>query len=176
MRTMLTSNSIKLRALEPYDIDLLFEWENDFELWKVSNTLTPFSRETIKSYLDSIHLDIFQTKQLRLMIDTHDEPQKTVGMIDLFDFDFYNSRAGVGIMVHKNHRQKGYADDALKIISNYSFNFLNLHQLYCSISEKNKPSIKLFKNNGFEVIGVKKDWLFNNDEYEDVFFMQKIKE
>ncbi len=66
---MIRNDKIILRALEPADADLLYQWENQMELWSVSNTLTPFSRHQIITYINQISLDIYQTKQLRLMID-----------------------------------------------------------------------------------------------------------
>lgn len=76
---------VKLRALEPEDIDLLFDWENNPENWAVTNTLAPFSRLILQSYLDNSHLDIYQTRQLRLMIDVLQPSHAavTVGAIDL---------------------------------------------------------------------------------------------
>lgn len=170
---MLNGKYITLRAPEPSDADLLYQWENDFELWKVSNTTKPFSKNLINKYIENEHLDIFQLKQLRLMIVTA-VSHETIGMIDLFDFDVYNSSAGVGIMIHKDYRENGYAYDSLVVLCDYVFNFLNIHQIFCNISENNLKSIKLFEKAGFEKNGLKKDWIFNGNNYENVFFYQKI--
>ncbi len=171
---MIKGNSIFLRAVEPKDADLLYKWENNMQLWKVSNTLKPFSYNIIKKYIENEHLDIFQIKQLRLMISLLKEQKTTVGMIDMFDFDPYHKRAGVGIMINSNFRKKGYALDAIFTFSDYAFDFLNIHQLYCSISMKNKKSINLFTKAGFEKAGIHKHWLFNGKNFDDVCFLQKI--
>ena len=77
---------VALRALEPEDIDLLYKWENDMEIWEVSNTLTPFSKHQLKTYIELAQLDIYQTKQLRLIVEGTNEDGEcsTVGLIDLF--------------------------------------------------------------------------------------------
>jgi len=170
---MLIGKYVKLRALEPDDAELLFTWENDFEIWKVSNTLKPFSLSVIKKYIENDHLDIFEIKQQRLMIEKT-SGNITIGMIDLFDFDVYNSRAGIGIMIHKNYRENGYAFDTLEIICNYAFELLNVHQLYCNISENNTASIKLFEKAGFVETGTRKDWIFDGNTFQNVVFYQKI--
>lgn len=78
-------------------------------------------------------------------------------MIDIFDFDFHNKRAGIGILIkNSKYRHKGYGTEALKLLLDYCFEHLNLHQLYCNISEDNEASIKLFKHHEFEEIGLKK--------------------
>ena len=70
---MLKSKNIELRALEPSDVDLLYQWENNEELWHLSNTVAPFSRFVLEQYVMDSHQDIFTTKQLRLMIDKKED-------------------------------------------------------------------------------------------------------
>lgn len=168
---------IQLRALEPEDLEILFKWENNTNIWNVSNTLTPFSRFIIKQYLENYHKDIYELKELRLIIDLkHDNNKFTaIGLIDLFDFDPFHNRAGVGIVINNtNERGKNYATNALKLLIEYSFNYLKLNQLYCNIATSNAPSLKLFKNCGFEIIGTKKKWLRSPNGWEDEYFLQLI--
>ncbi len=143
---MLENNIIKLRALEPSDIDLLYKWENDISVWRVSNTLAPFSKYIIKQYIENSHFDIYQTKQLRLIIDLKSgEELIPIGCIDLFDFEPFHNRAGIGILIaDSEYRGKSYASEALDLLIKYSFEILNLHQLYCNITVDNEASLKLF--------------------------------
>lgn len=172
MRT-LKGEHMYLRALEPEDLDFIFSIENDENLWELSSTQTPYSRFLIKQYLDNAHKDIFEVKQLRLVICKTDDD--ALGLIDLFDFDFKNKRAGVGVLIQsEQNRAKGYGKEALKLLINYSFNQLHLHQLYCNISEENQASISLFESNGFSKIGLKKDWNFNGKTYKNEFLLQLI--
>lgn len=168
---------IKLRALEPEDIELLYKWENEQSIWHVSNTLAPFSKYILKKYIENSHLDLYQTKQLRLMIDILSEHKTvTVGAIDLFDFDPYHLRAGVGVLIaREKDRNKGIAEMALKELMNYAFNVLHLHQLYCNIASDNLASLKLFQKAGFVVCGTKKDWLKIADGYKDELLLQIIR-
>ncbi|GGD05522.1 GNAT family N-acetyltransferase [Hyunsoonleella pacifica] len=170
----LTGKHINLRALEPEDLDFVFEIENDETIWHLGNTQTPFSRYVIKQYLENALKDIFEAKQLRLVVES--KKREALGLIDLFDFDFKNKRAGVGIIVKDEaNRAKGYGNEALKLLINYSFTHLGLHQLYCNISEENKASIQLFTKHGFEKIGLKKDWNYNGGNYNNEFLFQLIK-
>jgi len=169
----LKGEHIYLRALEPEDLEFIHTIENDESVWEMSNTITPYSRYLIKQYLEQAHKDIFEVKQLRLVISSYDDV--ALGMIDLFDFDFKNSRAGVGILVKDaNERGKGYGKEALKLLVDYSFTHLCLHQLYCNISEENETSIKLFSNQGFKNIGLKKDWNLVNGAYKNEYVFQLI--
>lgn len=164
---------IRFRALEPEDIDLLFEWENDAEIWEISNTFEPFSKYILAKYIKDSNRDIYESKQIRMIIESIEG--KAVGAIDLFDFDPFHFRAGVGILIHdEKDRKLGYASDALKLLCAYATNYLRLHQLYANISEDNLASIHLFKSNGFELIGTKKDWRRTLDGWKNELMFQKI--
>jgi len=171
---ILENSNIRLRALEPVDLDLLYRWENDSSLWEVSHTLKPFSLFTLKQYLETSHLDIFESKQLRLVIERKKE-NEPVGLIDLFDFDPFHQHAGIGISINnKEYRLKAYAKEALETLCNYAFSVLQLHQIYCNIIAKNTVSLKLFKNEGFEIVGLKKEWIKTRDGWVDEYLLQKI--
>lgn len=169
-------NNVTLRALEPEDVDLLYQWENDMELWVVSETLTPFSKHQLQQYIKTMNLDIYQSKELRLMIETVDEKHQVVGMIDLFDFDPYHNRAGVGIMVKKEFEGMGLASKGLQLFIDYCFNNLGIHLLYCSIIRGNNRSIRLFESKGFQCSGIRKHWRKVGREYVDEGFYQLINE
>jgi diamine N-acetyltransferase len=166
---------IYLRALEPEDLEFIHEIENDELIWEISNTETPYSKYLIKQYIEESHRDIYQVKQLRLVISNYDN--KALGMIDIFDFDFKNKRAGIGILIKdEKNRMNGIGSEALALLINYCFTHLNLHQLFCNISESNKASIKLFKKQGFCEVGLKKDWCFVNGAYKNEYLYQLIKD
>jgi diamine N-acetyltransferase len=173
MDQSLSYRKITLRPLEPEDIDLLYKWENNMEIWEASNTKMPFSKYILAQYIKESAKDIYETKQLRLIIQN--ENSEPVGAVDLFDFDPYHLRAGVGILIHhKNDRNQGYAADALTALSNYAFHILGLKQLYADIAADNLSSIKLFENVGFEKAGVKKNWLKTANGWKDEIFYQKM--
>ncbi len=171
----LKGKTVKLRAVEPSDSELIWEWENNEANWQLSNTLTPFSKHTIDIYVETADRDIFENKQLRLMIDEL-ESKKTVGSIDLFSFDPYQLRAGVGILVQNmQDRHKGFAKESLGLLIDYCKDYLALNQLYCNISKSNTASISLFESCGFRNTGIKKDWQrISYNTWEDVLFYQLI--
>lgn len=172
--TTLKGKNIYLRALEPEDLEFVYGIENNEEIWEVSNTQTPYSRFLIKQYLENAQQDIYEAKQLRLAICLNSD-EKAIGLIDLFDFDPKNKRAGIGIVIEKpSERDKGLGSEALQLLINFAFQQLNLHQLYANIGAKNEISLKLFSKFGFQKIGVKKDWLFYNGNFQDELLFQLI--
>lgn len=141
----LDGKGIKLRALEPEDLDFLYAIENNESFWEVSHTQTPFSKYVLKQYLENAHIDVFESKQLRLLIEEK-STNKQLGLIDLFDFNPQHKRAGVGILIHPDFQQSGFATAALSILINYTFTHLNLHQLYANILADNSKVLLYLQN------------------------------
>jgi len=170
----LTGDTLYLRALEPEDLEFVYNIENDENIWPVSNTQTPYSRYLIRQYLENAHQDIYEAKQLRLAI-CEKNTFRALGLIDLFDFDPVNKRAGVGIIIqHADDRSKGRGKEALGLLIQYSFTKLHLHQLYANIDVENAASVALFTNFGFQCAGVKKDWIKRQNHYADEALYQLI--
>jgi diamine N-acetyltransferase len=161
-----------LRALEPLDIDFLFDTENNEQFWEISGTQTPYSKHILKKYIENAQQDIYEAKQFRFLIA--DSVNSPVGLIDLFDFNPQHRRAGIGILILPQFQNKGYGSEALQLLINYSFNKLNLNQLYANILSDNKASIALFNKLGFAKVGVKKEWIFNNNTFKNEILYQLI--
>ncbi len=171
----LSGKKISLRALEPEDLEFLYQIENNESFWEVSHTKTPFSKYVLKQYLENAHLDIYESKQLRLLIEEK-STKKQIGMIDLFDFNPQHKRAGVGILIHPDFQKNGFASEALSLLINYSFSHLQLHQLFANITTDNYKSVTLFKKHHFVKIGIKKDWILSEGKFKDEVLFQLIKE
>ena len=170
----LSGTNLYLRALEPEDLDFIYQIENDESVWEVSNTQTPYSKFLIRQYLENAHQDIYEAKQLRLAICIKNS-RTPIGLIDLFDFDPKNNRAGIGIVIQKEtDRSKGFGKEALGILIAYSFKQLQVHQLFANIAVDNVSSLNLFATFGFEKIGIKKDWIYTNNSYHDEVLFQLI--
>ncbi|MBR6262629.1 MAG: GNAT family N-acetyltransferase [Prevotella sp.] len=163
-------HNLKLRALEPEDLDFLYTIENDEDLWEVGNTNVPYSKYAISNYLLTTQNDIYADKQLRLVLE--DDSNKPVGLIDLFNFSPSHLRADIGIAVVADVRNKGYGKEAVEWLVRYSKNVLHLHQLCAWVGAHNAYSLKLFHNAGFEQGARLKDWVFDGKHFDDVIVMQ----
>ena len=162
---------LRLRALEPSDLEMMYVIENDKSLWIYSNTSSHFSKHTLKNFIENSHLDILDHKQIRLVIYDN---LNSYGFIDLFDYDHISRRAGIGIVIFERFRSKGIGSLSLKLIEEYVLSHVPIHQLYANISSNNFESISLFKKNGYCKVGLKKDWVFYNNKFNDQLLFQKI--
>ena len=172
-RTALQGPTVRLRAVEPDDVEIMYLWENDPEVWRVSGTLAPFSRHALMKFVEELHSDVYRTRQLRLIIENPEG--KAAGTLDLFELDPLNRRAGVGILVYdKSERCRGYASEALGLLEGYARRTLGLHQLWCEVDAANAASLRLFGRAGYVRTGCKRDWTLTPEGFRDLLTLQLI--
>ena len=171
MKKIISNDIVTLRSLEATDLDVLYCWENDTRLWTVSNIMAPSPKSYLWQYLQNYDSDIFNTRQLRLMI-TLTESGEPVGTVDLTNFDPFNNRAEFGIMIDKAHEGKGIGDAALKLTVGYVRDYLGLFQIYALVPTSNTVCIGLLKKHGFASAGILKKWINHGTEVHDVEMLQ----
>lgn len=172
MAEQLQKGDIMLRAPEPEDLDVMFQFENATDLWEVSNTTGPYSRFQLKQYIEQTQNDLFADRQLRLMIEKSNKT--VVGIIDICHFDPIHSRAEVGVVIHEKFRHQGIAHKALALLEGHCFYHLGIHQMFAYVAVTNTPSRNLFKSCGFEECALLKSWMRVSGGYDDVVIFQKI--
>ena len=173
-RTWLKDDTISLRTPEPEDLELMFAMENDTTLWSIGNATLPYSRYTLRQYLEQSTQNLFAERQARFVIELTDGT--AAGMIDLADFDPLNSRAEVCIGLLGKHRGKGIATRALTLLSEYALKKLHINQLFAFIPEWNEESLRLFEKNGFKKSALLKQWQRTEKGFNNVFLVQKLAE
>ncbi|MBR1940333.1 MAG: GNAT family N-acetyltransferase [Bacteroidaceae bacterium] len=165
---------VRLRAMEPQDVEVLYEMENDPASWDVSNFSVPYSRHVLSEYIAQSQSDLFADRQLRLMIVRGGDGE-VVGTIDLTDFSAFHRRGEVGIAIREAHQGHGYAKEALQLFADYAFRFLRLKQLNAHVAADNAHSLSLFQSCGFEQCGILKAWWRVEGEYKDVVMLQRLR-
>lgn len=172
MSSWLKDETMTLRAPEPEDLELMYAMENDTALWSVGNATLPYSRYTLREYLQQSRQDLVAERQARFVIEL--SGGDCAGMVDLADYDPLNSRAEVCIGLLGAYREKGIASRALQLLCSYAAGRLHLHQLYAYVPQWNAGSIRLFEKCGFVCAATLKDWVRGKEGYSDVVLMQKI--
>ena len=163
---------IKLRAIEPEDLDLLYRIENDVRLWNVGNTNVPYSRYTLHEYVANATDDIYVDRQVRMMVENG--AGEIVGIADVVNFDPGNCRAEVGLIVLDAFRRQGYGSSILSAVADYAVSVLHLHQLYAFCDVRNEASLELFRKMGYQTSMPITDWLYDGREYQNAILMQLV--
>jgi diamine N-acetyltransferase len=174
MNFVVSGKNIGLRTVLPADEAIIFEWENNPANWLISDTRQPFTRAAIHDFVVGTH-NLFINHQLRLMM-VELATNRVVGAVDLFEYESYHKRVGVGILVaNPSDRKKGWGKESLILAMDYVIKQIGVHQVYCNILTSNTKSIQLFESCGFELIGVKKSWIRSGATFLDEAMYQFVK-
>ncbi|MCF0199687.1 MAG: GNAT family N-acetyltransferase, partial [Bacteroidaceae bacterium] len=146
---MLTTGPIRLRALEPEDLELVYVLENEAEQWMWGATVEPLSRHLLRQYIEQSKGDIYADGQLRLVVECEG---KAIGLADLFDLSPRNRRAEVGIILLPEYRGKGFGATAIGLLADYALHFLHLRLLLAHVSTRNPSALAAFHSAGFVTI------------------------
>jgi diamine N-acetyltransferase len=164
--------TIRLRAMEPEDLDALYQIENDCDTWDIGTTNVPYSRYALHDYMARCTSDIYTDKEVRLMIENGQG--EVVGIADLTNFDPKSMKAEIGLVIQRQHRSKGYALAALRALHAYASHTLHLHQIYAVIPLSNEHCCHLFRQFGYRESATLTDWLRNGETYQSAVVMQFI--
>lgn len=159
-----------LRALEPEDLHLIYEVENDEDIWDMGITNVPYSKYLLLDYISNATGDIFADKQVRLIVEN--KAHEAIGIADLMDFDPKHNRAELGIVIKKPFRNMGYGKATMIKMMKYCKKVIHLHQIFCFVAENNSSSAKMLQDIGFQRSTLLKDWLFDGVEYHSAYFFQ----
>lgn len=170
---LLTGPSVRLRAMEPEDLALLYTIENDDTLWRYGSSNVPYSRYTLHRFIAENRNDIYADGQLRLMIERLHDGQ-VAGCVDLIDFDARHRRAEIGIVVLPAYQRAGIAGETLTLLQRYAAEHLGMRQCYAYVATDNIPACSLFHHAGFKEVCTLHDWLFSSGSYADALLFQKI--
>jgi diamine N-acetyltransferase len=166
------NSELTLRAMEPEDLDLLYRIENDQQLWCLGVTNVPYSRYTLHDYIACSSGDIYTDRQVRLIIENGEH--KTVGLIDLTNFDPKHLRAEIGIVIEVPMRRHGYATAAIDLLHQYAKSTLHLHQIFAIVGSGNTAARSLFRKHGYGESAHLKEWIYDGIAYHDAVVLQKI--
>ncbi len=151
---------ISLRKIEPSDLPFLYQWENDATVWADGSNHNPLSRQDLREYIEHSTGDIYRDEQLRLIIE---HAGSTLGCVDLFDLDARNRRAAIGLYLAPSFRGQGYAEETIKQLERYAFQFLHLRLLYAIVSVSNTASNHIFEKNDYTPSSLLKHWTLEDD-------------
>lgn len=163
-----------LRQLEPEDVHLLYDIENDVSLWHLNEDPSPFSRIAVKNYLMTQPHNIFQSGELRLVV-METATNEAVGLVDLVNFSPTDSRAEVGIALLDEKRSKGLGASALMALERYAKTFAHIRMLYAQVlAEGNPLAHSLFCGRGYKLVATLPQWHSHDGKWVDIQIYQKM--
>lgn len=162
---------IYLRRITESDLPILFEYRNDFNIYKWCRQYGPLHHEKHK---DWYHWQANDSKTEMFSI-CHNNEMLPIGVCGLTDIDFINSRAEFSLYIGKKFQGHGHAKDALRELFHFGFKSLNLNMIWGETFDGN-PAMHLFKKIGMEVSGVRPQFYYKDGEYIDAHLLYITRE
>lgn len=154
------------------DVEIFTEWMNDFFVTDYigrSNAIMTLQEE--KECLENMNND----KSVFAIIDS--KTDKIIGTVGLHNVDNINRTATLGIFIgNRNYLSKGYGTEAIQLILDFGFNYLNLNNIDLDVMEFNQRAVKCYKKCGFKEIGRRRKCKFINGKYYDSISMDILAE
>lgn len=168
----LVGDRIYLSPRSTEDYEIFTEWMNDFETTDYigrSGQLQSISAE--KEYLEKSS----NPKSTFVIVTLNED--KMIGTVGLEKFDDINRTATLGIFIgDKNYRSKGYGTEAVRLILEYGFKYLNLQNIKLDLMEFNERALKCYQKCGFKEYGRRRKCIYIDGEYYDSIAMDILAE
>ena len=149
------------------DAEKFTEWMNDFDITDYIGR----SSQLMSVQGEIEYLEKNSNPEATFGIVTLNE-DKMIGSISLEKISNINRTATLGIFIgDKDYWSKGYGSEAIKLLLDYGFNYLNLHSINLTVMSFNERAVKCYKKCGFKEVGRKREDKFVNGAYYDTIIM-----
>ena len=151
------------------ELEKFTEWMNDFQVTDYtgrSGQITTIVRE--KEWLENSARNT-ESRNFNI-IESKDN--KLIGTIGLEHFNWIERSAVLGIFIgDKDFRSNGYGTEAIKLLLEYGFKYLNLHSIRLDLLAINERAHKCYLKCGFKDTGCSREQIFLNGKYYDKLHM-----
>lgn len=159
---MLTGKKVFLRKLETSDLARCHAWLNEPEIFISMGTFAPRSREDHERWFQGL---IGSRTNLVFALCSRDREQH-IGNVSLFNVDYLNRNAGLTIFIAEPElRGQGAGREAISLLCEYGFDYLNLHRIYCKTD--NPAAARMYEGLGFVREGTLRQQNFHRGRYID---------
>ena len=153
------------RSIE--DAEKFTEWMNDFEV----TDYTGRSGQILSLQGEKNYLEGNSNPEATFSIITLDD-DKLIGTVGLERIDHLHRTATLGIFIgDKDYLSKGYGTEAIRLLLDYGFNYMNLHSVKLHLLSFNERALKCYKKCGFKETGRIRENRFINGNYYDTISM-----
>ena len=168
----IVGDRIYLSPINPLDAEQYVEWLNNIETAKYLGQYTKI--HTVSGEEEWIsNLPKNGGYNFAIVLKNGD---KLLGNISLVNINKTNRTAELGIFIgNEDYLSKGYGSEAIMLILDYGFNYLNLFNIMLKALSFNKRALRAYEKCGFKTFGVWKESEYFNGEYFDEVYMNILK-
>jgi ribosomal-protein-alanine N-acetyltransferase len=156
---------IRLRPLEWADAEIYRKWVNDPEIMSLVDRVLPVTAEDHRRWYEALSRD---SHTVIFAVDSLVE-KNFIGCVWLYSIDYRHRHAEVRIVIgDKRSWGKGGGREALRLLSKFAFEKLNLHKVYAFVLSTNQRALDAFEKIGFSREGLLKQERFVDGDFVDV--------
>lgn len=171
---MIVGESVRLRATRRDDLPRFVEWFSDPEVRRYMDIYLPFSMEQEERWFEQLQQQLESREIVMLTIET--EEGARIGNISLFDIDWKDRHAELGITIgDKDYWNHGYGCDAIRAMLRLAFEEMNLHRVCLRVHEDNAGGIRCYEKAGFRREGTLRECVFREGTYLDMIVMSILR-
>ncbi|MCH7488365.1 MAG: GNAT family N-acetyltransferase [Chloroflexi bacterium] len=180
---MLEGNLVRLRALEPSDLERVYSWINDREVTRYIAARYPMSRADEERWLRGSSPNSFGGG-VQLAIEVKNGEVQNggtnevahIGNIDLVEVRPEDRKAGLGVMIgDKDYWSNGYGTDAVVTILRFAFHEMNLNRVWLHAFDFNERAQACYRKCGFQEEGRLREHYYTEGQYCDSVVMAVLR-
>ena len=166
---------VRLRGVEPADWEYFFKWNLDSERARHLDFLwPPISKQQVVDWCLEQSRKKLENDTFHWVIEN--KPGQPVGSISTHDCNQRNGTFGYGVDVAAEHRRKGFAAEAIKLVLKYYFEELRYQKVTTPVHSNNQPSIQLHEKLGFKKEGTLRRMVYTEGKYYDTIWFGMTRE
>lgn len=169
---MLRSDLLHLRPVQEGDLDELYRQFNDLAH---RGPWFPMSLWSEPGFRNKFAEDGFWGKGegMLLMLDAQDD---VVGEIEYYPITSYLTGFELSYLIFgAQHRGKGYATEAVRLMTEYLFARERIERLQLNIHPDNEASRKVAAKSGYQLEGVMRQCWFNDGRFHDLEIWARLR-
>jgi RimJ/RimL family protein N-acetyltransferase len=169
----LTGERVYLRPLTQEDVSYIRRWANNPELRALTGEVLPLSEIGAEAYLEKLQQD--QTRVWFMIIVK--ENNRVIGEAGLLRMFHAWRTSDLSIIIGEPDAWgQGYGTEAIEILLDYAFGYLNFHRIAIGVVGFNERALRFYEKVGFQREGVQRDGYYFNHRYHDFVMMSILEE
>lgn len=176
---MIQGERVRLRALEPSDVDTIWGWHQDHEFHVLDGWVYPSPRSQIAELVERVSAPAYSG--VWLGIETRTETGTgtmaetgtgtLIGYTNLKRASEEHRTADFGIAIGRDHWDGGYGTDATRTMLRFGFTQMNLHRVALGVMDDNARAQRVYEKCGFQVEGRERESKFRDGRWHDMVRM-----
>jgi ribosomal-protein-alanine N-acetyltransferase len=166
----LQGKRIHLRPVALTDVNERYHrWMNDSDVTRFLEVrFSPQSMDDVRQYVEKIS----SKKDEPFFAICLNETGEHIGNIKLGPINQHHRNADVSLVIgEKNHWGKGYAAEAIGLVTRYAFEKLGLNKLKAGCYGENEGSARAFEKNGWQREGLQRGHVLCDGKETDVILL-----